>query len=968
MFAFHRSQIGQVALILGCISALAATSVQAQDAGVDAGAPVLEVAPPVADAPVPEAPLPEAAPTNLETGADPQTGVRGRIVDATSGLGLEMAPVLIVDRERTRSAITITNGAYELNVPPGLYTVRSFYDMHHGARLANVRVSRGRFTEVNLLLDPIDEVEEIEVEEIEVAYRADTTTIAAQDELRRQDAKIGDNMGSQQMSQSGASDAGSAARRVVGVTVEGASLVIRGLGGRYTRVYMNGAPLPSTDPDSPSVDLDLFPASIIDSMTVSKTFLPEMPADFAGGVLEITTVTFPREFTLKLGAQAEYSSAATLGNRLDYRGGSYDFLGYDDGTRAIPSAIANTRFKTDNYDDRGLSIARSFKSSWEYRNRTALPNGQLNATLGDSMDLGRGVRFGYLFTTQYNHKERRTTGQNRRYGIPTIYPIAETGAEDVQLAGVGTASLDVGSDHSFTLLSMFNRSASDTTTYRQGQDADLGPGVEQWQLQFTSRQLWFNQLLGDHRNLGGTRMRLRWNTYVAPSGREDPDRRNVTLVPTDGWPANGSSPQIQNNTSTRIYSDLQGLDGGGSANLRFPLWSDGWATVGGGARITSRRFDTRRFNTNPKGSQTNEDLSQPVDTLLGPAGLGVYTSLTSETTDPRNDRFDARQLVYIGFAQVETPVVGDLSFAGGVRTEVYKQRLEIGSPFAGEVATVATPPSDRTDVNALPGASFKYDLGHDMLLRLAYGLTVARPQARELASFLFYDYIRDRNVVGNPNLKTTNIHNLDLRWEWFFAEAQLVAVTLFYKNFRNPIEQYQGAGGTSVAFGNTPSAQNAGAELELRTSLEHVAPLLRNFEFGSNLTLVYSRVEIPPALSMAVAPGPRRMFGQAPYVINMSLRFADPVTKTSLGLVYNVVGPRLTDVGFRNGSMVLPNIEDQPIHSLDMIGTWQLTDHFTLKARWRNMLLQSRKLKQGGTEILRTNPGTFVMFGLDYAY
>lgn len=297
MFAFHRSQIGQVALTLGCISALAATSVHAQD-----------------------------------TDADPQTGIRGRIVDSKSGLGLEMAPVLIVDRARTRSAITVTNGAYELNVPPGVYTVRSFYDMHHGARLANVRVTRGRFTDVNLLLDPIDEVAEIEVEEIEVAYRADTTTAAAQDAIRMESSGIGEGMGAQQMSQSGASDAGSAAKRVVGVTVEGSNLVIRGLGGRYSRVYMNGVPIPSTDPDSPSVDLDLFPTDIIDSMTVSKTFLPDMPADFAGGVLEIATVTFPREFTFELGLSGEYSSQSTLRHRLDYNGGSYDFLGYEDGT------------------------------------------------------------------------------------------------------------------------------------------------------------------------------------------------------------------------------------------------------------------------------------------------------------------------------------------------------------------------------------------------------------------------------------------------------------------------------------------------------------------------------------------------------------------------------------------------------------------------------------------------------------
>jgi hypothetical protein len=110
------------------------------------------------------------------------------------------------------------------------------------------------------------------------------------------------------------------------------------------------------------------------------------------------------------------------------------------------------------------------------------------------------------------------------------------------------------------------------------------------------------------------------------------------------------------------------------------------------------------------------------------------------------------------------------------------------------------------------------------------------------------------------------------------------------------------------------------------------------------------------------------MFGQAPYVINLTLRFAEPVTKFSASLVYNVVGPRIIDVGLRAGAEILPNIEEQPFHALDLITSWQATEHLKLKLKWRNMLFQSRRIQQGSVVTLRTNPGTFVSVGLDYSY
>ncbi|MEY4576226.1 MAG: hypothetical protein RL701_929, partial [Pseudomonadota bacterium] len=190
----------------------------------------------------------------------------------------------------------------------------------------------------------------------------------------------------------------------------------------------------------------------------------------------------------------------------------------------------------------------------------------------------------------------------------------------------------------------------------------------------------------------------------------------------------------------------------------------------------------------------------------------------------------------------------------------------------------------------------------------------------------------------------------------------------FYKKFIRPIEQQIISVDGSSKFTNTPSADSYGAEFELRANLKHLHPALKLFEFGSNLTLLRSEVQIPAELSGAVRGGSRRMFGQAPYVINLALRFAEPDTHLSFGLIYNVVGPRIVDVGIRVNDGILPDIEELPVHALDLIASWEASKQLKLKLKWKNVLLQSRRLQQGPIQILRADPGTFVTVGLDYSY
>jgi outer membrane receptor protein involved in Fe transport len=946
----------------------------------DGGAPASEggVVGPDGGAPTPPPPEPFAA-MPLEAGADRQTGIRGRIVDRKTGLPMAKAPVLAKGADdKTRTALTDDQGHFQLFVPPGSYTLRSYFSMYHGVRMERVPVKRGNFASIRLVLEPIDMAQDVAVIEIEIPYRADTTTIAAQDQLRKEARGIGEGMGAQQMSQQGASDAAAAARRVVGVTIESNQLVIRGLGGRYVRVFLNGLPLPNTDPDFPSVDLDLFPTSVIDNLNVQKVFLPEIPADFAGGVLDINTVSFPRKLLVSAGLGSAYNSQTTFKNTLSYRGGGTDWLGFDDGTRALPDAVKGVKLaaQTRNPQDGGLPPAEleargeSFRNIWNTRRNAGLPQMGFNVTVGNSINFAKKRRFGFLASLVYDYAIERLVGISQPK--PTINEFGqleavnryqvESGNESVQLSGIGTASLDLGLDHSLTALSLFNRSMDDQTRFRTGHndDAPLGP-YDTWQLRFLARTIWVNQLLGDHRNLGGTRLRLRWSAYHALGLRDEPDQRVVRYGVSSG-DARRWLP-----TADRLWSELTQTDLGATTQLRFPLWAEAWGTIGGRIGQSDREFANRRFIYQMGRMAMPEIYTADPETIFSPENIGP-NALVLDFTKP-NDSYTASQRSYAGFLSFETPIVGRLSASGGARLEVFSQRVQSKSPFPEDNTPekLAMNRTDRTDTDVLPGAALKYAVSSAMLLRAAYAMTLSRPQVRELAPYDYYDFLRDRNIIGNPELKTATIHNADVRWEWFFGDGQVAAISGFYKRFIDPIELqiFATSNALDSKYQNAKGATNFGTELELRSDLAKLGKLFRRFSVGGNLTLIRSRIDL---VDTGATRATRRLAGQAPYVINLSLRYAVPEMKLSLGAVYNVVGPRITDVGIRAANQILPDIEEQAFHSLDLVGSWGLAEHFSLKLRARNLLFQKRVLMQGPLIAQELRPGITISMGLAYEF
>ena len=989
------------ALALGmCVCALLVSAAPARaqtspDAGVrvgDAGAPVavLPVAasppdvapqeqPPQAEPPI-EAPTPEetaAAPSAEGEGLTSSTGfacaeimddngnvqrlrrngIVGLVKDGATGETIIEGAVQVVGGRRV---FTNYDGCFQIELPPGTYTLRITYDLYQTARLTNVVVRRNEAAEVTVELQPDTDT----LAEVVVTARADRATEATQLELRRQSSSVSDGISAQEIARSPDSNAGDAARRVVGATVvNGQYLFVRGLGGRYTSVLLNGAQIPSTDPDVPGVQLDLFPASVLAAMTIFKTVVADVPADAAGGTLLLTTREFPSRFSFNTNISLGYNSQSTFRDVLGYDGGSTDALGFDDGTRALPDSVpASQRLAAGDglTQEQVNERSRSFDGTWALSRSLALPNMKLGFNLGDSVNVGGG-RLGYFLTVGYQHETQRYREMLNRVALSGDVAMLqedrlsrETTQRSALLGGLGAVTLELNDHDSIGLTVMASEAGDDYSGFITGYSQELEDDVYIRRLRWVQRSLLFGQLIGDHKRFLSTSARLKWQVNGALGGRQEPNTRDLRYDQQPRGPA-----WVQGAGSGELlFNALAQRDVGASFDLSIPL-GDASARFGTFGRYGDREFDMRRFSYRQVPGSSPDFQTLPPDELFSPRNIGVATTLL-ETTQLA-DSYLATQSVGAAYALIDWPATSWLRTIAGIRVEGFRQTIDAQSPFAETTTAIAVSRS-RTDVDPLPSGSIVLQPVDSMFVRLAYGRAVARPQIRELAPFVYPDFVRRRNVNGNPDLQRAIIDNFDLRWEWFPAPSEVIAVSGFYKAFQNPIESTIYDENGSTTFQNVQGATNIGVELEARLSLGRITHVLRSFFIGANFSVIDSDVALSMQDQMQATNSVRPIAGQSPYVANLSLGFAPTDAGVDVRLYYNVFGPRLVDVG-RNG---VPDVYQVPFHSLDIALTWEVSEHFKLKASVSNILNDDYVLEQGGFVIQAYDQGVSASVGLGY--
>ena len=904
--------------------------------------------------------------------AEDQSGVTGIIVDNEFDEPIGAATVSI--DETSEQQVTGPNGVFFFELLPGIYTVRIDHFEYDGSAY-QVEIDPGDITDLGrVVLRPDGQVITVVTE-----GRAIQGSVATQMAERQASTTVQDAIGEEQFSRSTDGSASSAVRRVVGVTIEdGRFLVTRGLSGRYNLVTLNGVPVPKTDPDYPSAELDIFPTDLLSSITLAKNPSANESGGFVGGLMDIETRAYPEDFELSVGLSLSASTTATFREFNLLPGTSADFLGFGGG-RSLPDAIptdgtlATGGLTTTLTEEEFVEIVRAFPDEWEPRRRTAMPNLGAEVSMGDTLETQGSREIGYLLSFTYGYAQ---TASERQRG--SVSSGADGAVQESNLTGIAyqdqikwgaLANLyfELADGHDLRLVSLFNQDARDQFESLTGNDGDNDSGAVRQTAVWRQRTLSFNQLLGRHRRLLPEtsplhETRIDWSAAFSWARRFEPDNRFFTSVRGE-WNVNPGSGE-------HFTSDLTQTDAFGNLQLELPYLDRITFRVGGDVTRSDRSFESRRFryvNLAPRSSFTDEERQSFSDeqariSELSPeeifadenVGARAPDLLTlSEVANPQN-AYRSEQLGASGFAQVDWKVLQPWRLTAGARLELFNQELT-----PRQFGRRSGDTSQRSDLDILPSASSVFELTDDAFLRLVYGGSVARPQVREIAPFVFQDYTRRRTVTGNPDLIRTFVHNLDARFEFFPSSSEVVAATFFYKRFLHPIESSGDRAG-AVSYFNADSAQNLGVELEVQFDFVHFSDRLEGLSLMSNLSLIRSRIDLPcddengdGDCDEQFTNEVRAMVGQAPWTVNASFGYAAPSDVWSIFAFYNVIGPRIETAGV-NG---LPDSVFEPFHGLDVTATYQFHEHWKLKLGLENLALQRDRETQGGLSVAEDYTG-----------
>jgi TonB-dependent receptor len=901
-----------------------------------------------------------------------------------------------------RETFTDTDGRFRFELPPGTYSLRVSYEMHQPTRVDTIEVVEGQLSRIDAQLTPDDTA----VETVEIEEEVDHTSLEGQTLQRQRSASVGDGVGRAEIARTPDRNAAEAAQRVVGATIVGSRFVyVRGLGERYTNALLNGTPLPSPEPDRQTVPLDLFPTLVLDSITITKQFTPDMPGDFAGGSVRINTREFPRQTLFQVSLTGGYNSETTFKERLGTHGSSTDALGYDDGTRQLPSTIPQKRLTDDNASEPERRYWGRWLNSWmSTQTRIVPPNHGIAVVAGDSWKVSRARKVGAVAALSYSHSYQTRMLSARRYRVGTtedgnsVPELTDTSDGEQTIDGVrvgafATVALELNKVDKLVLSALHSQAADDSATELDVYDDTASAYFRSTHIEYVSRALDVLQLRGTHRLEPMNEAELEWNTSLSKASREQPDTRDVIYRRSPATQPLSYS-WISGATSGSHFYSSQGESAlGAGLDYTQPISArETKLKLGTLLNSRDREFTARRFVLEPDGNRTatppvgfersqtcsGEWRSDCSDRLFRLPNIAPGGLILRETTQ-QYDGYNASLNVLAGYAMLDFEPIKSLRVVGGARIEHTRQQFTAFSPNEPGVRSAG---SNLNQTDVLPGLSVVLATAKKSNARFGASRTLARPQLREISPFFSAGYTLDYPVQGNPDLALTKITNLDLRYETFPTLREVLAASVFYKHFVDPIEEVirTSTAGNLITYDNAPVAHLVGVELESRKSLELISPALKDFMLIGNLTLAYSRLSL--GADKGTSTNAKRPLSlQSPYIVNLSLDYANAKSGTDVRLLYNVSGPRITIVG----SSGLPDTYEEPRHVVDLTIAQNLGKHFELKLTGQNLLRAPVEFRYRGAQehreedqqlvagekdpiVRRYNPGTSVTLGASYTY
>lgn len=881
--------------------------------------------------------------------------ISGSIGDQTTN---ELLPgVRVMVKDQKNGAYTDLDGAFSISIDHGTYDLQVTYMGYDTLVVNSIEVKANETVALDLLKI---KSEASDFEEVVISANRKTNTENAILSLKQKSTNMIDGMSSAKFKKTGDSDAGSAMRRIPGVSLsDGKYIFIRGIGDRYSKTLLNGLEVPGLDPDRNTVQMDIFPTKMIDNIVVYKSSSADLPADFSGGLIDITLNSGATEKTRSISMGTAFNPNYHFkDNYLTYEKSGADALGFGKGSRELPAEnnipfFAETIVNPDGVKaKRYQQILGSFDPTLAAMESSSLMDIGIDANVGDFFKK-KGYTIGYNLNVSYkNETQFFEDALFSRYGLSNDRNITKLETREIQegnygennvlLSGMLGLTLNTAkSKYNFSIMHLQNgTSTAGVFDYDKTDQGAVFSGF-QHNLEYAERAL-SNVIISGNHKFTNRNLELAWASSTSLSSIDNPDIRFTRYEERNDGSFNIGT---ESGFPERIWRELDEVNTSAKVDLKKNLklfGNEAQFKIGAMQTYKKREFKIRSFSINVR----NVELTGDPNELFAEENLWPYNGDISKGTTfetpfiPVNpNQFESSVSSSAVYALTEISPVERLKIVLGLRTELYSQKYtgrdQLGTNILNNDVVL-------DELGFFPSMNLVYAVSEKQNIRMSYGRTTARPSFKELSYSEILDPITGRTFIGglfrdandvlgveywDGNLVSTSIHNFDLRWEMFHGRGQTFSISGFYKMFNNPIEVVQFAT-QAGAFQprNVGNGTVIGLEFEARQSLAFLSKRLDQFNLAMNVTITESQIELSATEYESRVNNARAgqeisefrdMAGQAPWIINGGLEYTGSERfgkNLEVGVYYNVQGETLLFSGIADR----PDIYTVPFHGVNM--------------------------------------------------
>ena len=866
--------------------------------------------------------------------------IKGTVLDKQTKEPLTGATIQITGT--AQGVVADIDGNYTLNVNDGTYTITVRYIGYKDILLNSIKVK------AETLLNFEMESDAQALGEVSVVAKKNLEGERAL-QMERQKATLAiENLGAKEMSIKGISNVEEGVKKITGISIASAGqLIVRGLGDRYSTTTLNGLPIASPNPDNKLIPLDIFPASTVQNITVSKVYDASAFADYSGAHIDISTKENVGSDFLSISFNA---------------GGKFNTLGKDFYRMDRDGSL----FKTPSLDQKLIDMSltdfeeyarhnRLFNTSFQVSKKTALPEFGGNIGFGKRFTLG-GNEVSVLGSIGVSNDLQTMDNASIRTLEATGNTLNEFNydsySNELKIAALGNLGYSFRTSDHIGYTFFYARNAIDTYMSREGVDYEDHHLIGSNNVTHIY-SLQNHQVNGKH--YFGKQWDLNWSGSYSKTSSDEPDRRQVMFIREDDQI---KLFKLNRQETMRYFGSLNEDEWVGDLTASYRFGDNNKLQAGFTYKDKNRDYMGTRFYYNlNKLNPTITDIYD-TDSFLNMENV-ENGSITIDRKKQPKDSYTAGNSIYAGYIATEYYPVAPLLVNLGVRYEISKQWVDYYTD-GGK--------AERSELNKndlFPSLNMKYQMNEKNSLRFAFSRTVTRPSFIEMAPFLYQESYGSAQIRGNADLQNGYNYNIDLRYELFEKNGDMLSITAYYKHLKAPIERVQTlSGGSAVhSFRNADNGMATGVEIEFRKEI------VKDLRFGVNGSYMYTNVKLPKG--GAYTNSQRALQGASPYLANADLTYSPAFSndrQLSVALLYNLQGPRIHSVGISG----LGDIKQQPVHTLNFTGSYRFNRCFAVKLQVNDLLNQDILFKQevpttgDKVEVERFRKGTGFEVGFSY--